>query len=1711
VQPSIHGKLEYYRDKLLRTDGRNHSILLSRIRDKWCFDLTIISSEKKVMDHALLDKRSIRIRSTSDRSELGKKDSTRLRYLYRNIVQIERDKGLKETYLGFPFLTGNVNREFYVRGPLILFPISLQFKQEGKQQGWYIEFPEDEKPILNRALMEAIKKKGGPNLTDSFSDELEDLLNTIEDGKEITSTNSAEATFATGLIRLLKVNEFPLDTDSDLDKVSIFNPLAISNGKVSINEIPIENEKLHLENLKIIGIFPQTDSAIYGDYVELLKNVPNMGNDFGIIGTLLRETSADHDIVSQVDSNKNNKDESESIKLDEISADALNLSMESDASQDSVVVASQSSQCTVVRGPPGTGKSQVIVNLISNSLAKEQKVLLVCQKKYALDVVYSRLEKIGLAKHIAILRDVQSGRAPLYKKLASILESKDISDDINLLNIEFKHICQEIDRIVKQQAKLIEALKDERELGVSINKLYILAKPGYVPRLLLSKFGQDVKYYMLQDLIGTIKNLESDCRNFDNSQYPWKHRADFSKLGSSDENSILKIIDNIKQTLDEREGLIQTSNIESQQTLLESLQELGSILEMFLNNERGYKVFDSREFPWASRRNFSNFTSEDRDVINLTIDALLTLKKPPDIVLVSNLEDQEQLVDSLEILISQKGFFSKINPKRRNAHDICERLLKHKISDDSSQLNKLKDSAAQGLILWRELIKLHKFLNKSGFDELIRIILSEPQEVFDAKLRHMKNALRNFDELTQYDIRKKELLSQEDKLQRRWNDAYTVATELFNEFDIHRGSSGSSLLKQRMDQSQKILNYNYDISQPLLNDVGFDEIKQTLVLSQDETIFSRIHTMRSNIEFTKQRVEKCLRIFNSIMDLSSFLNETGLKEITEDFISSNFDSLYSKLYKMRDSLKQDFDRLQEYDIRKAGLNPIQKEVLDLCNATLISDSNWDEIVKQEFYRYWIDYLESKHEVLRGNPFGTYLHNRNQLANLIARHRDIVIKRIMSQISGSIIRPSTRLSTNRQYKVHYNPWSALLDELNKKRHILSIRKLVEKYDSIILRIAPCWLATPEAVSSIFPLRRDLFDFVIFDEASQSEVQTSITALYRGKNVVILGDEKQLPPSQWFIAKDDEEENDEEYADRTLLSESVLALVSRVFSYTYLTWHYRSSYQELIDFSNHAFYDKCLKVVPNINKVFKPIKWITCENGTWENRKNGPEARLVVDELKHILFQNKQNNLKRSIGIITFNAPQQDAIEDEIDLRIEKDPEFAQLFLEAQNQQDMLLSDLPFVKNIEKVQGDERDVIIISVGYAKELKDAQDTISVNFGALNQMGGENRLNVAVTRARKEIIIVCSFDPNRIKVDKKNYGSKRLRDYLIYAKSISELNTKEAKKILTSLDQDLDEYKSHDDMTRAMTEEVPFENIIQSELRELGYTVDTRVGNSDYTLDLAVVDPDNSAKYLLGIECDGQSFLSAASTRERDITRQDFLENKGWRLERVWSRNWWRNPEKELGRLQQRIEELRLKNKSEESDAVLDRVMPELRAENDSQFSVLDKQPSIVELIEKGESNTIEFKTSMRWDYAAGKRGASDMGQLSILKTIAAFMNSEGGLLIVGVEDNGNILGIEKDFETFSDRKNWDGWVQHIVNVVRKHIGTEFLEHIRVEAILCDGKTVALIRVQKSYKPAFVEYQDTKGGQSKVEFYYRALNTTQALNTKQASDYIKEHWKNS
>lgn len=486
------------------------------------------------------------------------------------------------------------------------------------------------------------------------------------------------------------------------------------------------------------------------------------------------------------------------------------------------------------------------------------------------------------------------------------------------------------------------------------------------------------------------------------------------------------------------------------------------------------------------------------------------------------------------------------------------------------------------------------------------------------------------------------------------------------------------------------------------------------------------------------------------------------------------------------------------------------------------------------------------------------------------------------------------------------WAKMQRECNKKSKLLHIREFISTFSDCIFDLYPCWLLAPEAVSEVLPLIEGLFDVIIFDEASQMFIESAIPTIYRGKKVIVAGDDKQLRPSSAFSGKYDEEE--EEYDLDTaaaLEEESLLDLAKYSFDATSLYYHYRSKYDELINFSNYAFYGGKLEVSPNIFKskdsANKPIERIKVD-GTWIDRQNKEEAMEVVSLIKEILNNRKENE---TIGIITFNITQRELIDDLLEIEAGKDPDFSKKYYaeidRVENNEDVSL----FIKNIENVQGDERDIIIFSTAYAK---DARGRMSQNFGSLNQDGGENRLNVAISRAKKKVYVVTSIEPEELSVDNtKNNGPKILKKYLQYVKAVSEGNSEIAEDILysvcdSSISRNVDIHYDSD-----------FERQVREALLAVGLNVDTQIGVSGYKIDLAVYD-ENTSKYILGIECDGAAYHSSKSARERDIYRQRYLESRGWNIIRIWSKDWWNDPKKEVEKIVNKVNKLLNGNSDEE-----------------------------------------------------------------------------------------------------------------------------------------------------------------------------------------------------
>jgi very-short-patch-repair endonuclease len=443
----------------------------------------------------------------------------------------------------------------------------------------------------------------------------------------------------------------------------------------------------------------------------------------------------------------------------------------------------------------------------------------------------------------------------------------------------------------------------------------------------------------------------------------------------------------------------------------------------------------------------------------------------------------------------------------------------------------------------------------------------------------------------------------------------------------------------------------------------------------------------------------------------------------------------------------------------------------------------------------------------------------------------------------------------------------------------------------------WLASPEIVSSIFPLQEGLFDLVIFDEASQCTVESGIPAVYRAKQVIIAGDEKQLPPSNLFQSSFVNDDEDEEEYD-TDESTSLLNLAKRRFSEKLLQWHYRSKYEELINYSNHAFYNGHVQIAPNVVPFKNPpaIKWKKV-NGRWINQSNEAEAIEVVAILKDILI----NQPGKTVGIITFNSKQQTKIQDQIDKLVSEDEVFSAVY----NQ--MLTRDLDervFVKNIENVQGDERDIILFSIAYTK---NEEGKVYNRFGMLNQKGGENRLNVAVTRAKEGITVVSSIEPEELNVaNTSQMGPKLLKAYLKYVRAVSNSQVDQINAVVQEVNENVNTHVQ----VKELHFDSPFEEQVYHQLRNLGYEVTTQVGISGYRIDMAIVHPHDSSRYILGIECDGAMYHSTTNAKERDVYRQRFLESRGWTIERIWSRNWWRNSSAEIERIDQKVKELLMRD---------------------------------------------------------------------------------------------------------------------------------------------------------------------------------------------------------
>ena len=456
---------------------------------------------------------------------------------------------------------------------------------------------------------------------------------------------------------------------------------------------------------------------------------------------------------------------------------------------------------------------------------------------------------------------------------------------------------------------------------------------------------------------------------------------------------------------------------------------------------------------------------------------------------------------------------------------------------------------------------------------------------------------------------------------------------------------------------------------------------------------------------------------------------------------------------------------------------------------------------------------------------------------------------------------------------------LLREAQKKKRHRSLRRLFTEASPLIQDLKPCFLMSPLSVATYLPKGTCRFDLVIFDEASQVRPEEAMGAFFRGRQVIVVGDNRQLPPTDFFEVDLESDYDEESEIDATSL-ESILDECAAVPSFypVSLNWHYRSRYEELIAFSNREFYGGRLVTFPSpyVKRSSGAIQFIEVKDGVYDrggSRTNLIEAKVVVDKL---LEHMRNVGTAESIGVIALSMAQEEAIIEEMERRKSSDPDIEQLFAQLGKDEPL------FVKALEKVQGDERDYIFISIGYGP---DQGGIVRLNFGPINRAGGERRLNVAVTRARKRTTVISSLLPEQMDMSKLKQGDGgvvSLKRYLEYARNKGVFNDSATTEVPVG----------------------PFEMRIADSLKARGYQIDTAVGFSEPRLAVAVKDQTNPDKYLFGIESDGAGYIMLRNARDRNRLRQEVLERLGWNFARVWSTDWVRNQDIALESLVEKID---------------------------------------------------------------------------------------------------------------------------------------------------------------------------------------------------------------
>ena len=586
-------------------------------------------------------------------------------------------------------------------------------------------------------------------------------------------------------------------------------------------------------------------------------------------------------------------------------------------------------------------------------------------------------------------------------------------------------------------------------------------------------------------------------------------------------------------------------------------------------------------------------------------------------------------------------------------------------------------------------------------------------------------------------------------------------------------------------------------------------------------------------------------------------------------------TLYARLSELREAaadtsalMERSRLRRAEEALRELGLATLVDWVFE--QGSDIDPATLSPIVHSVIAKNMVDHVyATHHSALQGYSGEDFNRIRAEIAEkdrqLIKMSRGVIKGKLAADANPPRGNGIGRKST-------FTDMSLIANEIPKKRNKVGVRELTRRAGAALLELKPCWMMSPLAVSQY--LHANIcFDLVVIDEASQMTPENAIGAISRARQVVVVGDTKQLPPTSFFQKLLNDEDIDEDLRED---NESVLDMANVAFMpVRQLRWHYRSRHSGLIQFSNRWMYDNKLTIFPSAEEDNPDLGVdLVQTNGVYRARTNEIEARAVVAAV----VRHMEEHPDLSLGVCTMNSDQKDLILEEFERERGRNPKVQEYVRNWEVESDAL--EEFFIKNLETIQGDERDVMFISTLYGPEISGGK--VHQRFGPVNSAEGHRRLNVLFTRAKRKIVTFTSMTASDILADDhKNKGVRMFRAWLEYSKTGFIA----------------------DDANLGGDTDSPFEDYVIRQIESLGCEAVPQVGAAGYRIDIGVRHPDWPHGFIMGVECDGATYHSSKSSRDRDRLRQEVLEGLGWNLHRIWSTDWFNDPRSERDILKERI----------------------------------------------------------------------------------------------------------------------------------------------------------------------------------------------------------------